>query len=181
MSGYFALLRGINVGGRGALKMDALRKAFESMGFSSVTTFIASGNVYFEARAAGGAVLERMLDKGLTLRLGRPTTTFVRTVAEMRRIAAHDPFKSDAMTNADINIVFLGRKPAEAALRMLNALSPRTDEFRAHGREIYWLRRKLPGRPDYASVPLDKALQAPFTTRGLRTLQKMTARYAAAM
>ena len=43
---YVALLRGINVGGRN-VKMDRLREIFESLGFSNVETFIASGNVIF--------------------------------------------------------------------------------------------------------------------------------------
>ena len=48
MHKYIAFLRAINVGGR-IVKMDALRKIFSDMGFTSVETFIASGNVIFEA------------------------------------------------------------------------------------------------------------------------------------
>ncbi|HXW01123.1 MAG TPA: DUF1697 domain-containing protein, partial [Anaerolineae bacterium] len=47
---YIAFLRAINVGGH-TVKMDYLRRLFEEMGFSKVETFIASGNVIFEAVA----------------------------------------------------------------------------------------------------------------------------------
>ena len=47
MTRYIAFLRAINVGGH-VVKMDALRRLFESLGFSNVETFIASGNVLFE-------------------------------------------------------------------------------------------------------------------------------------
>ena len=44
---YAAFLRAINVGGH-VVKMDQLRRLFESLGFSDVETFIASGNVFLK-------------------------------------------------------------------------------------------------------------------------------------
>jgi uncharacterized protein (DUF1697 family) len=45
---YVAFLRGINIGR--AMKMEDLRRVFESLGYDSVRTVQASGNVLFEAR-----------------------------------------------------------------------------------------------------------------------------------
>jgi uncharacterized protein (DUF1697 family) len=45
---FVAFLRAINVGGGRTVKMQTLRQVFESLGFSGVATFIASGNVVFE-------------------------------------------------------------------------------------------------------------------------------------
>ena len=50
MTRLIAFLRAINVGGH-TVKMDHLRQLFESLGFSGVETFIASGNVVFETNA----------------------------------------------------------------------------------------------------------------------------------
>ena len=47
-SRFVALLRAINVGGH-VVKMEALRKHFTRLGFANVETFIASGNVLFDA------------------------------------------------------------------------------------------------------------------------------------
>lgn len=44
---YVALLRGINVGGNARVEMPRLKKVFESLGLSSVLTYINSGNVIF--------------------------------------------------------------------------------------------------------------------------------------
>ena len=52
MSRYIAFLKAINVGGHN-VKMDQLRKIFESMQFKNVETFIASGNVIFETESSG--------------------------------------------------------------------------------------------------------------------------------
>jgi uncharacterized protein (DUF1697 family) len=45
MNTYVILLRGINVGGKNKVSMAALRKCLEELGFSDVSTYIASGNV----------------------------------------------------------------------------------------------------------------------------------------
>lgn len=46
-----ALLRAINAGKGRTVKMQPLRQLFESLGFSNVATFAASGNVVFETSA----------------------------------------------------------------------------------------------------------------------------------
>lgn len=46
---YIALLRGINVGGKNIVPMARLRSCLEELGFSTVTTYIASGNVILES------------------------------------------------------------------------------------------------------------------------------------
>jgi uncharacterized protein (DUF1697 family) len=42
-------MRGINVGGKNKVPMAGLRKCLEELGFSNVSTFIASGNVILES------------------------------------------------------------------------------------------------------------------------------------
>jgi uncharacterized protein (DUF1697 family) len=58
---FVAFLRGINVGGGRTVKMQSLRQVFESLGFSRVATFIASGNVLFETTTKKTKTLERKL------------------------------------------------------------------------------------------------------------------------
>jgi uncharacterized protein (DUF1697 family) len=45
LTGYLVLLRGINVGGKNKVPMAALKELLEGMGYSNVSTYIASGNV----------------------------------------------------------------------------------------------------------------------------------------
>jgi len=62
---YVALLRGINVGGNNIIRMDALRAAFESLGFSGVATYIQSGNVVFQTEAGPRAELTERIERAL--------------------------------------------------------------------------------------------------------------------
>lgn len=49
MNTYVILLRGIIVGGKNKVPMAALRKCLEELGFFSVSTYIASGNVILKS------------------------------------------------------------------------------------------------------------------------------------
>jgi uncharacterized protein (DUF1697 family) len=49
MNTYITLMRGINVGGKNKVPMVGLRKCLEELGFSNVSTYIASGNVILES------------------------------------------------------------------------------------------------------------------------------------
>jgi len=49
MNMYVVLIRGINVGGKNKLPMASLKKHLEELGFSNVSTYIASGNVILES------------------------------------------------------------------------------------------------------------------------------------
>ena len=58
---YVAFLRAVNVGGR-RVSMDRLRAAFQELGFEGVSTYIASGNVVFEA-IGRASDLERAIEE----------------------------------------------------------------------------------------------------------------------
>ena len=45
MTTYLVLLRGINVGGKNSVPMARLRELLQELGYSNVSTYIASGNV----------------------------------------------------------------------------------------------------------------------------------------
>ena len=62
MPRFVAFLLAINVGKGHVVKMDSLRRAFESLGFSKVETFIASGNVIFDTGAGNPKALVRLHD-----------------------------------------------------------------------------------------------------------------------
>ena len=49
MNAYIILMRGINVGGKNRVPMTGLRKCLEELGFSNVSTYIASGNVILKS------------------------------------------------------------------------------------------------------------------------------------
>ena len=95
MPRYVAFLRAINVGGR-TVKMDRLRTAFDGMKLQRVETFIASGNVLFDARIDDTDTLEKRIEKALRRELGYDVLTFVRSPAEVAAAAICEPFGDPA-------------------------------------------------------------------------------------
>jgi uncharacterized protein (DUF1697 family) len=60
MKTYILLLRGINVGGKNTVSMTALKNCLEVLGFSSVSTFIASGNVILQSNKHAEEIKEQV-------------------------------------------------------------------------------------------------------------------------
>ena len=179
MPRYIALLRAINVGGRNTVKMDFLRHLFESLGFSNVETFIASGNVVFEATSKNAQALEREIENRLREALGYEVATFIRTAAELAAVANHKPFsQSDLDGAAALNIAFLADGLDEKSSQKLMALRTDIDDFHVHGREVYWLCRKKQSGSKISNAVLEKALGRKSTLRGANTVKKMAAKYA---
>jgi uncharacterized protein (DUF1697 family) len=180
MARYIAFLRAINVGGR-TVKMDRLRELFEAMKFKDVSTFIASGNVIFDApgKQKDTAALERRIEEHLARSLGYEVATLLRTPAELAAVAAYAPFPSEGPQAESHRLyVILMRDPlADEARDRLLALRTQADDLHVHGREVYWLCRVPFADSPLAKAPLEKILGMPSTTRNVTTLRKMAAKY----
>ena len=172
-----AFLRAINVGGH-TVKMDALRRHFESLGFSNVETFIASGNVIFESSSENSKSLETRIENKLRDALGYEVVTFLRTDAELAEVADYKPFrKPDLEAAAALNVAFLKEPLDDASTKKLMSLKTEIDDFHVHGREVYWLCRKKQSESMFSNAALEKALGVKSTLRGVNTIQKMAAKY----
>ena len=73
--------------------MDVLRKAFESLGFGNVATFLGSGNAVFETRTKHVGALERKTERALKQALGYTVPVLIRTQAALKEIASMEPFE----------------------------------------------------------------------------------------
>lgn len=177
MSRFIAFLRAINVGGH-TVKMDYLRKLFESLGFSRVETFIASGNVVFETTSKNTKTLERKIANRLQDALGYEVATFIRADAELADIASYKPFRPSELEAAvALNIAFLADPLDDQSKPKLMALRTDLDAFHVHEREIYWLCRKKQSESSFSNAVLEKTLGRQSTLRGANTVQKMAAKY----
>jgi len=88
---YLALLRGINVGGNNIIPMAKLVESFTRLGFASVQTLIASGNVVFQAPRTDLRKLEQTIERRLTTDFAYDATVVVKSHAEIDAIIAGLP------------------------------------------------------------------------------------------
>lgn len=175
---FIAFLRAINVGGHN-VKMARLRELFEALGLSDVETFIASGNVVFDAPATDARTLEKEIEAHLHESLGYEVATFVRSAPELADIAGYRPFAApelDAEGNS-LYIAFLVAAPGDEARRRLLAFRNETDDFHVNGREVYWLCRTKMSESAFSGAVLEKTLGTPATVRNATTVRKLAAKY----
>jgi uncharacterized protein (DUF1697 family) len=177
MTKYIAFLRAINVGGH-TVKMDALRQMFESLGFSNVETFIASGNVIFETKTGNTKTLEKKIESHLKESLGYEVATFIRTNSELAEIVAYKPFSQSQLdAAAALNVGFLADPLDDTAKKKLMSLKTDIDDFHVHGRELYWLCKKKQSESKVSNVSIEKALGVKSTLRGMNTVNKLAEKY----
>jgi len=158
--------------------MRTLRQVFESLGFSMVETFIASGNVIFKTTTQNTKALERKLEKALREALGYVVRTFIRGETELTKIANYHPFLQAKLdTGWHCNVIFLAESLTPAFKRNVKALQTNTDAFEVRGREIYWLRRSKPNGASFSTLPLEKILGRAFTVRGVDTIKRIASKW----
>ena len=159
--------------------MEVLRGTFESLGFTSVETFIASGNVIFDGPAGSSlSDLEKLIEDGLAAALGYEVATFVRTPAELAAIAAYEPFTAAATNEAKaLYVGFLHAPPTATASERLLTLRSDAEDFHVHGREFFWLSREGMGASKISSTVLERLLGARTTIRSVTTVRKLAGKY----
>lgn len=116
MTTFIGLLRAINVGGTGKLPMADLRRLCEGCGFTSVRTYIASGNVVFEADG-DEQVVQAILEQALQRHMGKPVGVLLRDSEALRRVLVHNPFAGLSPTYTVA--IFMNDVVAEHALQNL--------------------------------------------------------------
>lgn len=132
MASFVALLRAVNVGGTGKLPMSELKAMCEELGFTSVRTYIASGNVVFASRKSEAAV-KAALEKRLQSYAGKAVGVLVRTAGEMAQVSADNPF-SKAAPNRTMAI-FLDEAPPKDTLAGVRGR--KGEQIKLGKREIY--------------------------------------------
>jgi uncharacterized protein (DUF1697 family) len=160
-----AFLRGINLGGHN-VKKDKLIEIFESVGAREVTTFIASGNVVFDARSKP---TEPAAERAFAAALGYAAPTFIRTTTQLHKIVERRPFDGRGPeTGGTLHIGFLKQKGDAKALA---ALATDNDELHVDGTTVYW-HAHTARMSDSVINPakIEKALGQQSTFRSIKTL-----------
>jgi uncharacterized protein (DUF1697 family) len=137
MTTYIAFLRGMNLGKRN-IKMDELRAIFSGLKFANVRTYIASGNVIFDAKETDEAKLTAKIEKELKEKLGYQVFVILRTRAELEAVLKNNPFR-DAAGAMGTYISFFAEAPPKAAAKEIEKNSSDTEIFKFKERELYML------------------------------------------
>ena len=176
MTVYVSLLRAVNVGGSGLIKMDALREAFEAIGLADVRTLGQSGNVLFRSGLTDRARLAKRIVQELERRFELRVEVIVRTLAEVASIVDRGPVLSSRADKSKLLVMFLSSVPDAASQEALKQWheSKRLEELlEIRGPEIYLYYPAGVGRSKLTSGVIESKLDTSGTARNWNTLLKL--------
>jgi uncharacterized protein (DUF1697 family) len=175
METYIAFLRAINVGGHAVVKMDALKKIFESAGMKNVKTYIQSGNVIFDSTEKDEKKLQKKIEKKLLAELKFEVPVLLRTYNELQKVSEKDPFKKFKNGKEQmVYVAFFHEEPGKEIQKTLEALCTKLETYKTAGRELFCLcKRDTKGQTNFSNNLIEKKSGMTATTRNMNTINKM--------
>lgn len=114
MTTYISILRGINVGGKKLIKMDALRTMLESLNFKNIRTYVQSGNVIFTIENTDVKELAVKISNIIEKEFQFVVPVIVLTKETLKEIIDQNPFAKDTDKEmSNMYVTFLADKTNE--------------------------------------------------------------------
>ena len=174
MKTYISILRGINVSGHKLIKMDALRKSFESMGFSNVKTYLQSGNIIFSYDDIEEKNLEEQISKEIKKEFGFDVPVIVLSIERLKHIIDHNPFVKDPIKDKlFLHITFLSSKPIEFSKDKIVEKKDKEEEIAFSDYAIYLYCPNGYGNTKLSNNFLERNLNVVATTRNFKTTNEL--------
>ena len=170
MTGWVALLRGVNVGGGNRLPMADLRASFESLGYADVATYIQSGNVVFRTDESEDTIVRRLRGV-LDDRHGLAVPVVVRSGDELEGIVERHPFAGDRIEPKLLHVAFLDRAPDHTDVPEADRWLP--DRWALDGRELYLAYPGGSARSKMTIEQFERPWGVSATARNLNTVAKL--------
>jgi uncharacterized protein (DUF1697 family) len=173
MTAFVALLRAVNVGGTGIMKMADLKAICESIGFREVKTLLQSGNVAFLATGSDKSVAKKLAD-AIEKSHGFRPAIMVRTAAEIADAMKRNPFRAEEKSDpSHLVVVFMAEAPAKDAAEKIAAVKVVTERLHLSGRELFAHYASGQGTSKVTNAVLERALGVPATARNWNTVGKL--------
>lgn len=171
MQTLISLLRGINVSGKNLIKMDALKKSYENLGFHNVTAYVQSGNVVFFANDEKVEALEQKIKRQVELDYDLEVPVLVLTLEKLKQIIDNNPFKDKEVPF--LHVTFLSSKSEIIDFKVI-------EEKKQNGEEIYFSENAIYlycpngyGKTKLTNNFLESKLKVCATTRNWKTTNEL--------
>ncbi|HEV2617277.1 MAG TPA: DUF1697 domain-containing protein [Candidatus Acidoferrales bacterium] len=174
MAVMISMLRGVNVGGHNKIKMDELRKVYESLKLRDCQTYVQSGNVVFRTEERDLAALRERIERKIEARFGFRPDVIVRTSDQLRDAIARNPFAGRrGIEPGKLLVTFLANEPGAEARAKVLAMKFAPEELRLGGRELYIYFPNGMGQTNLSWMAVVKALGTTGTGRNWNSVTKM--------
>lgn len=171
---HLALLRGINVSGHKMIKMEALKKALENIGFTNVVTYIQSGNVFVETEEESPGKVSFLIKQEIFKSFGHDVPVIVIGKDDLQACLDRNLFLNDE--NVDLKklyVSFISSELPENMITQLNLNFIKPDEIQLDGKRIYLKYDISPAKTKLDNKWIEKSMSVVATTRNWNTVNKL--------
>lgn len=174
MKAYISMLRGINVSGQKLIKMDALRKSYENLGFQNVTTYVQSGNIVFKNKDADLGELREIISQQIEKDFGFKVPVIVLTIEKLKQVIENNPFLKDpGKDQAFLHVTFLSSKPDHHNRKTIEEKKQNGEEIAFSDSAVYLYCPNGYGRTKLTNNFLEAKLNVETTTRNWKTTNEI--------
>ena len=178
MTKYLALLRGINVSGHNMIKMDALKKMLENMGFQNVETYIQSGNVFFDSEEENAASVGFKIKQEISKVFGYDVPVIMVSKTDLELCFKNSPFlKEKECDTKKLYVTFISKELSPLAINDLKISNFKPDEVAIDSSRIYIKYAIGAGKTNLDQKYIEKKLNVVATIRNWNTVTKLLEMY----
>lgn len=178
MTKYLALLRGINVSGHNMIKMDALKKMLENMGFQNVETYIQSGNVFLDSEDENAAGVGFKIKQEIAKVFGYDVPVVMVSKNDLELCFTNNLFLMEkGCDSKKLYVAFISKELTAVALNDLKISNFKPDEAAIDGNRIYIKYAIGAGKTNLDQKYIEKKLNVVATIRNWNTITTLLEMY----
>ena len=174
MATFFALLRGVNVGGANRVPMADLRTLLSALGYTHITTLLNSGNAVFRATTGTAPKHAEGIASALARELKVEVSVVVKSAEDWAAIVADCPINVEPSDHSKLLVAFAPNATALSSLSAIEALVVPPERL-ALGRSAAYLYCATGIHESKAGAALLGKLGKLVTTRNWATVLKLAA------
>jgi uncharacterized protein (DUF1697 family) len=175
---YLALLRGINVSGHNMIKMDALKKMLENMGFQNVETYIQSGNIFFDSEEENAASVGFKIKQEISKVFGYDVPVIMVSKTDLELCFKNNPYlKEKECDIKKLYVAFISKELTAAAINDLKISNFKPDEAAIDGSRIYIKYAIGAGKTNLDQKYIEKKINVVATIRNWNTVTNLLEMY----
>ena len=174
MTTYISILRGINVSGQKLIKMDALRKMYDNLGFRNVTTYVQSGNVVFTSDDIEIHEIEDKISQQIEKEFGFIVPVIVLTTEKLKKVIDNNPFSKDENKDqAFFHVTFLSSKPSCFDKKVIEDKKQEGEDLSFSDEAVYLYCPNGYGNTKLTNNLFEAKLKVRATTRNWKTTNEL--------
>lgn len=171
MTTFVALLRGINVSGRRAIPMGALRESCKALGLDDVRTYLQSGNLVIRAGGQRTNELAVRLRDAIARDFGYDVDVQAFSARQWGAVVGANPLWPGTGARENLyHATFLSTSVPDRHFRSLDLPASAGEKAMMAGKVIYVYCPNGYGKTKLSNAFFEKAFQLSATTRNWRTV-----------